>query len=522
VIPVSLDLRSQAKVMGDAPAVIMGRGGVMSYRQIDEASNRIAHLLRAEGLVPGDHIAIIMENNLAYLAIAWGAQRSGLYYTAVNSHLRPNEVQYILDDCDASAIIATPAMAAAVEHLDLKKMRVRLCVGEDVTGGELAGFDSYETAVAAYPATPIDDECEGREMLYSSGTTGRPKGVQKELPLTPLGDMRATPVLLASRMALSGAGPGAVYMSPAPLYHSAPLVYSTSMLRLGATVVVMEHFDPRDCLELIEKHRVTHAQFVPTMFTRLLALPPDERAKYDLSSLNYVVHAAAPCPVETKRQMLEWWGPIIHEYYGGTEDVGSTWITAQEWIEHPGSVGRPMEPAHIVGPEGTEVPTGEEGIVYFEGGRPFEYHNNPDALESMTNERGWRTLGDIGRLDEDGYLYLTDRVADMIISGGVNIYPREAENALAAHPLVADVAVLGVPDPEMGESVKAVVELADETLGGPELEKELIAFCQGQLASYKCPRTIDFTPALPRDPNGKLYKRLLKDKYWEGHETRVL
>lgn len=519
---VSLDLPSQASVMGDAPAVMMGRGEVMSYRQIDEGSNRLAHLLRSAGLVPGDHIAILMENNLRYIEIAWAAQRSGLYYTAVNSHLRQNEVQYILDDCGASAIVVTPAMAPAVEPLDLSKMRVRLCVEGDLAGEELAGFDSYESSTAAHPATPIEDECEGREMLYSSGTTGRPKGVQKELPLTPLGDIAAAPVLIASRLAMSGAGPGAVYLSPAPLYHSAPLVYSMSMLRLGAAVVVMEQFDPRTCLALIQQHRVTHAQFVPTMFTRLLGLPAEERAKYDISSLKYVVHAAAPCPVETKRQMLEWWGPIIHEYYAGTEDVGSTWIRPEEWIEHPGSVGRPVEPAHIVGPDGTELSIGEEGIVYFEGGRCFEYHNNPDALESMTNERGWRTLGDIGRLDADGYLYLTDRSADMIISGGVNIYPREAENVLTGHPMVADVAVFGVPDPEMGESVKAVVELAEGASGGPAVERELIDYCQSQLAKYKCPRSVDFTPALPRDPNGKLYKRLLKDKYWEGHDTRVL
>jgi long-chain acyl-CoA synthetase len=514
---VSLDLPSQARAMGEAPAVIMGQGQVMSYRQVDERSNRVAQLLRAEGLRPGDHIAILMENNLEYLEIAWGAQRSGLYYTAVNSHLRQNEVQYILDDCGALAIFGTPTLAPAIEQLDLSRLRVRLCVG-----GDLAGFESYESSIASHPATPIEDESEGREMLYSSGTTGRPKGVQKDLPLTPLGDMSATPVLIASRLALSGAGPDAVYLSPAPLYHSAPLVYSMSMLRLGAAVVVMERFDPKACLELIEKHHVTHAQFVPTMFTRLLGLPPEERAKYDVSSLKYVVHAAAPCPVETKRQMLEWWGPIIHEYYAGTEDVGSTWILPEEWIEHPGSVGRPMEPAHIVGPDGAELPVGEEGVVYFEGGRPFEYHNNPGALDSMTNERGWRTLGDIGRLDADGYLYLTDRSADMIISGGVNIYPREAENALAGHPSVADVAVLGVPDAEMGESVKAVVELAAGFSAGPALEKELIDYCQSQLATYKCPRTVDFVDALPRDPNGKLYKRLLKEKYWEGHDTRVL
>jgi long-chain acyl-CoA synthetase len=513
----ALDLPSQARIMGDAPAVIMGQGPVMSYRQLDTESNRVAQLLRAEGLRPGDHIAILMENNLQYLVIAWAAQRSGLYYTAINSHLRQNEVQYIVDDCGALAIAATPAVAPAVESLDLSRVRLKLCVG-----GDLAGFDSYESSIANQPATPIEDECEGREMLYSSGTTGRPKGVQKQLPLTPLGDVSAAPVVIASRMTAFGAGPRSVYLSPAPLYHSAPLVYSMSMHRLGAAVVVMEHFDPRECLRLIQELRVTHAQFVPTMFIRLLGLPPEERAGYDMSSLRFVVHAAAPCPVETKKQMLEWWGPIIYEYYAGTEDVGSTMIGPREWIEHPGSVGMPLEPVHIVGPDGSELPTGDEGIVYFDGGRPFKYHNNPGALRSMTDERGWRTLGDIGRLDADGYLYLTDRTADMIISGGVNIYPRETENVLAGHPLVADVAVLGVPDAEMGESVKAVVELHDDALAGPVLESDLIDYCRGQLATYKCPRSIDFTPALPRDPNGKLYKRLLKEKYWEGHDTRVL
>jgi long-chain acyl-CoA synthetase len=284
----------------------------------------------------------------------------------------------------------------------------------------------------------------------------------------------------------------------------------------------MEHFDPLHCLELIEEQQVTHAQFVPTMFTRLLALSDEERSRHELSSLKYVVHAAAPCRVEVKRKMLEWWGPIIHEYYAGTEDVGSTWITAEQWLEHPGSVGRPLTPAHIVGPGGVEMPIGEEGVVYFEGGRPFEYHNNPDATASMTDSRGWRTLGDVGKLDSDGFLYLTDRAADMIISGGVNIYPRETEDVLSSHPEVIDVAVIGVPDDEMGESVKAVVELRDPNKAGEGLERELIEFCRSSLSTYKCPRSVDFTDALPRDPNGKLYKRLLKDRYWQGHDTRLV
>jgi acyl-CoA synthetase (AMP-forming)/AMP-acid ligase II len=295
-----------------------------------------------------------------------------------------------------------------------------------------------------------------------------------------------------------------------------------SMLRLGATVVIMENFDAAACLGLIERLAVTHAQFVPTMFVRMLKLPEAERTAYDLSSLRYAIHAAAPCPVDIKRQMLDWWGPIIHEYYAGTEDIGSTWITASEWLAHPGSVGRPLSPAHIVGPDGEELEPGAEGTVYFEGGRPFEYHNDPDKTASITDSRGWRTLGDVGLLDEDGYLYLTDRQAHMIISGGVNIYPQEAENVLSGHPKVVDVAVFGVPDAEMGEAVKAVVQLVDPSTAGPDLEIDLIDYCKSQLATYKCPRTVDFATELPRDPNGKLYKRLLRERYWEGHHTRLL
>ncbi len=393
--------------------------------------------------------------------------------------------------------------------------------------GELPGFEPYDDVRAEAEPLPRGDEREGREMLYSSGTTGRPKGVRKDLPGTPFGDPSATPVLLARALAGQGGGvgPGSVYLCPAPLYHSAPLVYSMSMQRLGATVVVMERFDPQRCLELIERHRVTHAQFVPTMFVRMLRLAEDERAGYDLSSLQFAVHAAAPCPVAVKRQMLEWWGPIIHEYYSGTEDIGSTYISPQEWLAHPGSVGRPLEECHIVGPDGEELPPGEEGVVYFAGGRTFEYHNDPDKTASVTNDRGWRTLGDIGRLDEDGYLYLTDRQAHMIISGGVNIYPQEAENVLAGHPAVADVAVIGVPDAEMGEAVKAVVQLADGAAAGaagPELAAELLAHCRAELATYKCPKTVDFVDELPRDPNGKLYKRLLRERYWEGHDSLVM
>jgi fatty-acyl-CoA synthase len=507
-----------AQQMPDAPAIVMASTGeAVTYGQLDHRSTRMAKALRARGVGPGDHIAILMENNRAFLEVAWAAQRSGLYYTAINSHLRPTEVQYVLDDSGAKALIASQRMREVVGGLDLANVPVRIC-----GVGDLDGFERYDEVLAAEDPSPLDDEQEGREMLYSSGTTGRPKGVRKELPGTPFGDPAAAPVQVAQGIGAFGGGPGSVYLSPAPLYHAAPIVYCMSMHRLGATVVVMESFDAQRCLELIERHRVTHAQFVPTMFVRMLRLPQEVRERYDTSSLQLAVHAAAPCPVAVKRQMIEWWGPVVYEYYSGTEDIGSTFITPQEWLDHPGSVGRPMSECHIVGEDGQDLPVGEPGVVYFAGGRPFEYHNDPEKTASVSNEKGWRTLGDIGYLDDDGYLYLTDRQAHMIISGGVNIYPQEAENALAGHPAVADVAVIGVPDPEMGEAVKAVVEASDPEAAGADLEAELLAFCRAELAAYKCPRSVDFVDGLPRDPNGKLMKRLLRERYWEGHDSLVI
>jgi fatty-acyl-CoA synthase len=500
----------------DRPAIVMGSSGtVVTYRELEERSTRLARALRSRGLQVGDHIAILMENCPAFVETAWAAQRSGLYYTAINRHLRASEVQYVLDDCGATALVTSSSMADVVVSLNFSRIPVRVSVGAD-----LASFERYEDVLAAESAARLDDECEGREMLYSSGTTGRPKGVRKPLPATPLGDPSAAPVQIARGLFGADVGDDVVYLSPAPLYHSAPLVFTMSWQRLGATVVVMEKFDPRECLELIQRHRVTHAQFVPTMFVRMLRLAPTERSDYDLSSLRNVIHSAAPCPVSVKRQMLDWWGPIIYEYYSGTEDVGSTFISPQEWLVHQGSVGRPVEECHIVGPDGDELDAGQVGVVYFAGGRSFEYHNDPDKTASAANAKGWRTLGDMGYLDEDGYLYLTDRQANMIISGGVNIYPQEAENVLAGHPAVADVAVFGVPDAEMGEAVKAVVQPVG--IAGDDLEGELIAYCRAQLATYKCPRTVDFVDELPRDPNGKLYKRLVRERYWQGHESRVI
>ncbi len=501
----------------DAPAIVMGLAGeTASYAGLEDRSSRLARALRSRDIGDGGHIAILMENNRPYLEVAWAAQRSGLRYTAINSHLRPAEVQYVLDDCGAIALAASGAMAGVVAGLDLSRIRTRICAA-----GELAGFERYDEILAQEPPGPLADEREGREMLYSSGTTGRPKGVHKQLPGTAFGDPSSAPVQVARGIGTIGGGPGSVYLSPAPMYHSAPLVYCMSMHRLGATVVVMEQFDPRRCLELIERHRVTHAQFVPTMFVRMLRLPSAERERYDTSSLKLVMHGAAPCPVAVKRQMMDWWGPIIHEYYAGTEDIGNTYISPAEWLAHPGSVGRPAQECHVLGEDGQELPPGQAGLIYFAGGRPFAYHNDPAKTASISNAEGWRTLGDIGYLDEDGYLYLTDRQAHMIISGGVNIYPQEAENVLASHPAVADVAVIGVPDAEMGEAVKAVVQCAEASAAGPGLAAELLAHCRAELATYKCPRSVDFVDELPRDPNGKLYKRRLRERYWAGHDSLV-
>nr|WP_228768725.1 acyl-CoA synthetase [Mycolicibacterium malmesburyense]CRL69573.1 acyl-CoA synthetase [Mycolicibacterium malmesburyense] len=500
-----------------APAIVMGHSGeTVTYGQLDERSRRFAAALRQWGLHPGDHVALLMGNERAFLEVAWAAQRAGLYYTAINSHLRPNEVQYVLDDCHATALVSSTDMSAVVERLDVSRIPARVSVN-----GLLPGFVPYDTVLAASSAGPIESEYEGREMLYSSGTTGFPKGVRKPLPGTVFGDPAAVPAQIALGMT-EGGGIGSVYLCPAPLYHSAPLVGSMSWHRVGGTVVLMENFDPRECLELIERYRVTEAQFVPTMFVRMLRLPDEVRMGYDVSSLRRVLHTGAPCPVKVKRQMLEWWGAIIDEYYSGTEDLGATYISAREWLSHPGSVGRPIDECHILGPDGQELGPREVGVVYFAGGRPFEYHNDSRKTESVANDKGWRTLGDMGFLDEEGYLYLTDRLAHMIVSGGVNIYPQEAENVLTAHPAVADVAVIGVPDDEMGEAVKAVVQLADSSRKGTTLEAELIDYCRAELATYKCPRTVDFVDELPRDPNGKLYKRRLRDRYWAGRESRVI
>ncbi|NEA24114.1 AMP-binding protein [Actinomadura bangladeshensis] len=492
----------------DKPAVIMaGSGRVVTFRELNEESNRLAQLLRAEGLRPGDHIAFMLENHPLYLAIAWAAQRSGLYYTAISSRLQPEELAYIVANCEAKVFIASASVEAAAKSAPDVPLRLML-------GGTAPGYESYEERVARHPATPIEDECEGMDMLYSSGTTGRPKGVKPPLSKAPMGEAGPLYMLIST---LFAADADSVYLSPAPLYHAAPLRYSLIFHRLGATVVVMEKFDPEQALATIEKYRVTHSQWVPTMFIRMLKLPDETRARYDVSSLACAVHAAAPCPVPVKERMIDWWGPILHEYYAGTEGNCFVYTNSADWLTHKGTVGRPiLGEVHVCDEDGNELPAGEPGTLYFGNGPQFEYHADEakTAASRDPQGRGWTTLGDVGYVDEDGFLYLTDRRAYMIISGGVNIYPQEAENVLAVHPKVADVAVFGVPDAEMGEAVKAVVQPLSMDAAGPDLEAELIAYCRDHLAHYKCPRSIDFRPELPRHPTGKLYKRLLKDEYW--------
>ncbi|MDE0578901.1 MAG: acyl-CoA synthetase [bacterium] len=495
----------------DQPAVIMGRTGeVITYRELDEEANRLAHLLRTRGLNAGDHLAIVSETTSQSMAVFWAAQLAGLIYTPINYHLTTGEIQAVLDDCGAAAVVTSGRTAPVVAELDLARVPVRLTTGTDAPDG----FEPVARAAADLPTAPMAGEGEGREMVYSGGTTGRPKGIRKPTAQTGIGDPSNPAVQTALGMANYGVDHTSVYLSPAPLYHSAPLVFCMCVHRVGGTVVLMERFDPADCLRFIGEYRVTHAQFVPTMFSRMLKLPPDVKEAADLSSLRLAIHAAAPCPVEVKQQMIEWWGPILFEYYAGTEDIGHSAITSEEWLAHPGSVGRPLQPVHIVGPDGNEMPAGEVGVVYFDGGRDFQYHNDPERTAAAAHPSGWRTLGDMGRLDEEGYLYLTDRVAHTIISGGVNIYPQEIEDALIMHPDVADVAVIGVPNDDLGEEVRAVVQLVDPARAGSDTESALLAWCAERLAAFKRPRGVDFDESLPRDPNGKLMKRYLRDRYW--------
>lgn len=500
----------------DKPAVIMaGSGETVTYRELDERSNRLAQLLHDAGLRFGDHFAFVLENSPRFHEVCWAGQRSGLYYTAANWHFNADELAYIVEDCDARALIVSNEfrdLAADVTPVLPDRVETRLLLG-----GALDGWEPYDDAVARYPVEPIAEELEGHAMLYSSGTTGRPKGVKYQLERKEIGN---PPLMVEAFRTLYGFGEDSVYLSPAPMYHSAPLQFTMLVQRMGGTVVMMERFDPEGALAAIERYGVTHSQWVPTMFVRMLKLPDEVRSRYDLSSHRVAIHAAAPCPVSVKERMIEWWGPIVHEYYAATEGIGATMIDSEQWLAHRGSVGKPLlAPVHILDDAEHELPPGEVGVVWFEGGGSpvvFEYHKDSEKTKGAHNDRGWATTFDMGYVDEDGYLYLTDRKNFMIVSGGVNIYPQEAENLLVTHPKVMDVAVFGVPNEEMGEEVKAVVQPADMAESGPDLERELIAYCKEHLAHYKCPRSVDFVDELPRTATGKMAKRRLKERYWQA------
>jgi long-chain acyl-CoA synthetase len=493
-------------------AVMSGTGETLSYGELDRRSARLARVLRAAGLRPGDVVALLTENHLRAFEVYWAAMRSGLYITAVNYHLKPDEVAYIVNDSGAAVLIVSAEQAATAEAIADQAAGVKLRLA---FGGPVTGYASYEDTIAAASAEPFADQPHGATMLYSSGTTGRPKGVRPPLPAIQVSEAGESLAMLASLF--FGVNRDCVYLSPGPIYHAAPLRWCGAIQSLGGTVVMMKRFDAEQALAAIGEHHVTHAQFVPTMFVRMLQLPPEVRERYDVSSLRVAIHAAAPCPVEVKQKMIDWWGPVLVEYYAGTEGNGMTAVDSATWLTRPGTVGRAIfGTLRICAEDGTELAAGQTGGVYFERDEvPFAYHNDPDKTRASQHPEhpAWTTLGDIGHVDEDGFLFLTDRKAFTIISGGVNIYPQETENVLALHPAVYDVAVIGVPDPEMGESVAAFVQPAPGAVPGPELEQEIIAFVKSKIAGFKAPRTVRFVDHLPRSEAGKLMKTELRARY---------
>jgi len=489
--------------------VMCDSGEAVSFAELDTRTNQVAHTLRGCGAGHGDHVAILMKNQRRFLETCFGADRAGLYYTTISTRLTIEEIAYIVRDCAAKVLIVSDDMADEAKRLrPLLPDSIRCFV----TGSAIPGYEDWNALTDAAPRDAIRDQAQGLDMLYSSGTTGRPKGVKWPRPDAEAGQRTMLVNLLQP---LFGYGPDCRYLSPAPLYHAAPLRHCMTVIKMGGTVFVMSSFDAENSLKLIEQHQITHSQWVPTMFVRFLKLSSEFRESYDVSTLRVAVHAAAPCPIDVKERMIDWWGPILYEYYAGTENNGFCAITSEEWLSHKGSVGRAAQGVlHICDEEGNELGAGETGLVYFADGPVFSYHNDPERTAQSRNSHGWTTLGDIGRLDDEGYLYLVDRRAFMIISGGVNIYPQEIESVLIGHPKVMDVAVIGVPNDDFGEEVKAVVQPTDFRDAGPVLETELIAYCKQNIASYKCPRSIDFDAELPRHPTGKLYKQLVRDRYW--------
>jgi long-chain acyl-CoA synthetase len=499
----------------------MAQGGeTVTYAELERRSNRLAHFLRASGLGRLDHYAIFMENNARYVECCSAGERAGLYYTCVNSYLTPEELAYILDNSESKILITSTAKRDVALQAMAQCPRIERCLIVDGRGdgGRVVNLDA---AVGGFPATPIPDESLGTAMLYSSGTTGRPKGILRPLAENP--PAQALPVF-DFMVELWRFRDGTIHLSPAPLYHTAPLLGVALAIRTGGTAVIMEHFDPEQFLALVERYRVTHSVLVPTMFSRMLKLPEEVRRRYDVSTLETAFHGAAPCPVPVKEQMIAWWGPIIHEYYGATEGHGMTACDSAEWLAHRGTIGRVLlGELHVLDENLQQVPTGTPGTLWFKTASEFEYFKDPDkTAEARSQDGTMSTVGDVGYVDEDGYVYLTDRRTFMIISGGVNIYPQECENLLITHPDVADAAVFGVPNADLGEEVKAVVQPMPGIRPDAAFAEELIAFCRQHLAHLKCPRSIDFEEELPRLPTGKLYKRLLRDRYWGERTSRIV
>ena len=485
-----------------------GSGETMTYRELDEAANRFARLLRERGLQDGDAFAVLLENRIEYFTLIWGSQRAGTMLVPISTRLTAPEIAYMLQDSEAKFLVTSPLFGEVTQEIRALMPGLSvLVIGQD-------GQEGFAEALAAHDPGPIEDMRAGSVMLYSSGTTGRPKGI-RPAPPEDVDPQAIVPLMGLATMGASMPADGSmVYLSPAPLYHAAPIGWCSVAHRLGATVVVMEKFEPEATLAAIERHGVTDSQWVPTHFVRFLKLDPEVRERYDLSSHQRALHAAAPCPVPIKRAMIEWWGPIINEYYAGSEGIGMTLVKAEQWLTHPGSVGPAIYgKLHICGPDGEELGPGEDGLVYFENDLLPTYHNDPDKTREAMHPSGWMTLGDIGHVDGDGFLHLTDRKSHMIISGGVNIYPQEIENLLVTHDKVMDAAVIGAPDPDLGERVVAVVQPVDMTDAGERLEAELRAFLAPDLSRIKMPKQFDFRPDLPREANGKLYKRELRDEY---------
>jgi len=490
-----------------------GTGETITYEQLEARANRGAHALRKLGLKNGDTATLALDNRPEFFDIIWAAQRSGVTLVLVSSRLKAEELAYIIQDSGSSALLIGETLAPVAKEI-LKLQRDIPQLAKVVAIGSIGALDNWSDVCAAQPETPIADEQQGGRMVYSSGTTGRPKGISKPISSGPaVQDNRGTQMLTG----LFGLNQDTIYLSPAPLYHAAPMGFNMAIQCLGGTTVIMAKFDPEGYLAAAERYKANSSQVVPTMFIRLLGLPNETKQKYDLSSLRQVIHAAAPCPAPVKRQMIEWFGPIIDEFYAGSEGSGFVMLNSQQWLEHPGSVGRAvMGTIHICDDEGAELPPGEIGTIYFSDGGEFTYHNDEEKTAASRNPKhpAWSTLGDVGRVDKEGYLYLSDRKDFMIISGGVNIYPQEVEDLLIMHPKVSDAAVFGIPHTDLGEEVKAVIQPSDWSCAGSDLEAELIGWCRERLADVKCPRSIDFEKALPRAETGKLHKKELKARYW--------